>query len=414
MNDRTITFAASAGLSAPSRRWLEPVLSTWPGDQPNPTSMLVDVFLATLESDASSDPAPLPGTAFVVLGPDEPTSRIDRIVEAMHRRHLPGVVLTRNPDDWQVFQRHGVIFDSLEADLPRISAMLFALGERQGAVRLLAHEIQLAQRCQGGIRSEMDRIHEELHLAASIQRDFTSSPVPRVRGLDIEVLFRPVNFVSGDVYNVRDLGDGRAAFFVADAVGHGVPAALLTMVLTSSLTTSEYDAAGRQGLLEPAEVLARLNKRMCASCFGSGRFATAVYGVVDSNARTVTVAGAGHPMPVVLSPHQPREIETNGPLLGVFGEAEFDQCTVSLADDETLLVYTDGLDAALPAQPGSAMGPRRLEWLRDIARMRAQAVHAGASLILAELQGMLDAQSGSLHQNDDVTAVCIAPTRMAA
>jgi sigma-B regulation protein RsbU (phosphoserine phosphatase) len=283
--------------------------------------------------------------------------------------------------------------------------MLFALSERQGTVAALAREVAITQRCQGGIRSEMDRIHEELHLAAAVQREFTSAPLPRVEGMEFGVLFRPVNFVSGDVYNVRSLGDGKAAFFMADAVGHGVPAALLTMVLTSSLNTTENGE-----VLEPSEVLRQLNERMCASCLGSGRFATALYGVVDARSGEVKVAGAGHPWPVRVSRGGAMEVKTEGPLLGVFPGAEFTQARFGLGPGDTLLLYTDGFEAMFPEREIEDEWAGRA-YLRELTRL----VGGERSLneCVAELEALLDEQSGSLHQADDITAVVISPRREA-
>jgi len=396
MTDPDLYFAAPGSLPTAARAWLAPVLAAWPqGDAPTARPVSVEHFLAVLETEGDG---PRRGVALLVLAPDESTATIDRLVEALQKRQLAGLILMDRPSEWRFFQRHGVIFGGRDMAPAAAAAMLFALRERQGTICLLAREIELADRCQGGMRREMDRLHEELHLAANIQREFTSSPIPVLAGLEIGVLFRPVNFVSGDIFDVRDLGDGRAAFFIADAVGHGVPAALLTMVLTNSLITGD-------GVSEfsPADVLARLNRKMCASCFGSGRFATAAYGVIDSRSRTVTVAGAGHPMPVVLGRSGVREIETSGPLLGVFGEAEFDQATFALEPDDTLLLYTDGLETLFPWKQRGGPKATRGEFLNSL--VNGDAV---SPRLLDELQTLLDAQSGSLHQADDVTALCIA------
>ncbi|MDX2131322.1 MAG: SpoIIE family protein phosphatase [Planctomycetota bacterium] len=416
MHDAHLEVGFSPGLAAAPSLQIAPILAQWPGTSP-PTvrTRLVEALLADLESAPDDAPA-LPGAALIVLAPGTAPALVDRLVEGLSRRHLPALILIDPPDDWRLLQRHGVVFDSLGADHRVAAGILFALCERQGAVRLLTHEISLAQRCQGGMRTEMDRLHEELHLAAAIQREFTTGAIPDVPGLDISVLFRPVNFVSGDIYHLRDLGAGRAAFLVADAVGHGVPAALITMVLTSGLAMSDVDDAGRARPLQPADALAALNSRLCASCFGSGRFATAVCGVIDAPARRITLAGAGHPSPIVLSKTAPREIETSGPLLGVFGDASFDQVSIDLQDDETLLVYTDGLDAAFPegllrAPSGKA---RRQVWINELCELLTPHSRGGVAPLLAELQNLLDTQSGSLHQADDVTAVCIAPRRSAA
>lgn len=384
-------------------RWLTPLKSSWPGSPPVLREVSLDTVLNELSPEARQ-PVRGDDAILALLSRDEPASQIDRLTEGLLEQQIPGVVLLEDPTDWRLVQRQGVIFESWTADPRMLAGMLFALCERQQTVRLLGREVQLALRCQGGIRHEMDRLHEELHLAASIQREFTSSPVPRVPGLDISVLFRPVNFVSGDVYNVRDLGLGKAAFLLADAVGHGVPAALLTMVLTSGLSS-----LGEHGnILAPSQVLKTLNARMCDMCLGSGRFATAVYGVIDATTREVTVAGAGHPMPIVIGETECHEIETSGPLLGVFDAAEFDQASFTLGDSESLLLYTDGLEAAFPSPASHDPKEKRGRWLSDMARaLKGDSGNPG-SRMLTELQLMLDSQAGSLHQGDDVTAVCIA------
>lgn len=409
VNTPTLYFAATGGLTAPAQRWLRPVLGAWPSMAPEWRAMLADELVEFLDpAGRGAGHDAIPGAVLAVVGPGVRPSVVDRLLEALSTRCAPAVILVEKPEDWALFQRHGVIFLAHDAGAEMIASMLYALMERQPAVRLLAHEIDLALRCQGGIRNEMDRLHEELHLAAALQRDFTSSPLPRVPGLDINVLFRPVNFVSGDVYSVREVGPSRVAFFVADAVGHGVPAALLTMVLTSSLMAAAASSAASEPH-SPAHVLARLNERLCASCLGTGRFATAVYGVIDAETRKVTVAGAGHPLPILLSGGESSEIETAGPLLGVFNDAEFDQREIALADDDMLMLYTDGLDAAFPLEASGAQRAvlKRDRWIADLARGAAGARRGATSGLLSELQHRLDVQAGSMHGGDDVTALCI-------
>jgi phosphoserine phosphatase RsbU/P len=408
----TLYFATSGNFTRPEDRWLRPVLQAWPGTvSPVHRQVHLEELLALLEGDEGGS-EPLHGVVLAAINPAEPPAVIDRLLEALARRTAAGVVLAGNPDDWRLIQRHGVIFEPHGADPARLAAMLFALMERQPALRLLAHEVTLVQRFQGGIRDEMERLQEELHLAAAIQRDFASAPVPEIPGLDVAVLYRPMSYVSGDVYSVRHLGDGRAEFFLADAVGHGVPAALLTMILTSSLLASTADRSAP----DPASVLSRLNTRLCQSCLGSGRFVTALYGVIDAASRSVTLAGAGHPLPILLSASASSEIETQGPLLGVFEDAEFDQRTFTLDDDQTLLLYTDGLDGAFPLAASGASGAtlKRDRWIAELARALDSGPGPRFARLLGELQHRLDIQTGSLHHGDDVTAVCVSPRRAAA
>src|SRR4051812_416045 len=419
MDRHTICFATSGNLTGSRARWGKPLEMAWPSpDQLELVSLGLDPLLAALFAKSAGQPGQRVTAALIVLGPSEPSRDIDRLIEALGAASVPAIFLMQDPSAWRPFQRHGVLFESLETDPVILAAMLYALAERQSAIELLSREVVLSHRCQGGIRSEMDRIHEELHLAAAIQREFTSAPLPKIEGLEFGVLFRPVNFVSGDIYNVRPLGDGKAAFFLADAVGHGVPAALLTMVLTSSLITTEATPNAGLRVLDPSEVLSRLNDRLCRSCLGSGRFATALYGVIDSRTREVKVAGAGHPWPLVVTKKGAREVRTEGPLLGVFPGADFTQATVALGDDETLLLYTDGFEAIFPARavaeaPDNPDQWQGREYLGDISRLVGAAREGDLTHVLGQLEALLDEQSGSLHQADDVTALAISPSKAA-
>lgn len=413
MARHTLCFATSGNIAGSRSRWVSPLEAAWPvGGAPEVKTLGIDALVSLLEAAREAPPAERFDAVFVVFGREETPRGIDRVVEALACANVAGVCLVSDPAQWRPFQRHGVIFESHEASPAAVAAMLYAIAERQGTVEGLAREAAIAQRCQGGIRLEMDRIHEELHLAAAVQREFTSAPIPHVEGLDFGVLFRPVNFVSGDIYNVRSLGDGKAAFFLADAVGHGVPAALLTMVLTSSLTTTEVGPGGGLRVLEPSEVLRQLNDRLCQSCLGSGRFATAVYGVVDSRRGEVKVAGAGHPWPIRLSRAGATEVRTEGPLLGVFPGAEFTQAEVELKEGDTLLLYTDGFEAMFaPSDDEAESAWAGRSYLRELTRMVGQDGEISSSL--RELEHLLDEQSGSLHQADDITALVIAPSRAA-
>lgn len=409
MRDRFIIVASSSGADRSSDSHVRAIFSRWLGEEPPRLERItLDLLLDRLEHDPSDTP---PLGVLVCTSAHESPRSLDRLVEGLLARNLPGLVLMPDPTQWASFQRHGVIFDAIDGDAGIHAALLFALTERQSCVELLSREVMLAQRCQGGISLEIDRIHDELHLAAGIQRDLVSAPLPSVPGLDLGVVFRPVNFVSGDIYSVRRLPDGSVGFLIADAVGHGVPAALLTMVITQALVTHEHEADGGVRILPPSEVLARLNKAMHDHLSDSGRFATAIYGVMNPATGQVTIAGAGHPSPLLLASGLARPITTDGPLLGIFGDALFEEARLTLAPSQTLLLYTDGLEAAFdtaPRGPGEkGCASRHMEHLLRLG-VRGEDLALGS--VLDELSRMIDLQCGSLHQGDDITVLAIAPS----
>src|SRR5262249_24713806 len=152
--------------------------------------------------------------------------------------------------------------------------------------------------------------------------------------------------VSGDIYDVIRLGDDHVGLFLADAVGHGVPAALMTMVLRQSLQPLEMRKSGSR-IRPPGEVLTQLNQAMIERQGGATRFATALYGVLDCRSRVLTLSGAGHPHPLRISSDGVcSELKTSGGLLGVFPDDTFAGIEVDLAAGDRLLFFTDGFEQA--------------------------------------------------------------------
>lgn len=396
--------------------------------------MSIRVLLEMLQESLTSEGAEIntawgsslgangPSAVFVACDDDTPRSLIDHIVDMLRQSMLGGVVVVEDAASWLEGQeeREGVMLVGRSTPPQVIAGMLHTLCERQSIVRRLSREHDLTKRCEGLIRGEMERMHHELQLAASIQREFTSRPMAVIPALDHSLLFRPVNFVSGDVCCLRELADGQVAFFVADAAGHGVPAALLTMVLSNAMDSIDGTCMeSRDGarLDQPSEVMESLNRRVCSHCRSFGWFATAVYGVLDTNSGTLLVSGAGHPPPLILGRGgSRREVETQGPVLGIDSSSEFPQVQELLAPDEALLVYTDGLEGIFPG----ASSDEPMQLLRERPHMAhlfalAQEIeeafshdaNAEASMVTRRLAGMLDEQSGSLHQGDDVTALVL-------
>jgi serine phosphatase RsbU (regulator of sigma subunit) len=116
-----------------------------------------------------------------------------------------------------------------------------------------------------------------------------------------------------------------------------------------------------------------------------------------------------------------RAIETDGPLLGVFPGVEFEETSFTLALGETLVLYSDGFETAFPDAPEASDGgafSRRLpttRYLDHFARIDEARREAGSlTEAFAQLAMAVDAQSGSLHQVDDITALAIAPAAAAA
>jgi len=288
-----------------------------------------------------------------------------------------------------------------------LACVLHTLATRQPTVRRLQTELRAAHFVHGGASAEIDKLQEELLLAGHIQREFLPKVFPDLPSVAFEVLYRPASFVSGDVYDIVRLDEHHAGFVLADAMGHGVAAALLTLFITAQMSFKRAGPDGPQ-LIPPAEALANLNLALCGSRGGPARMASAICGIIDSRDGTIRLAAAGHPHPILVSRSDGavRPVEVSGMLLGVDERCEYEHSTVQLARGDVLLLHTDGLTTPTqPGEPEQEIPPEILEAFVE-GRPLPEAV--------AQMAERLDRLAGSLHQPDDVTVIALGRTESAA
>ena len=191
----------------------------------------------------------------------------------------------------------------------------------------------------------VDNLAEQLRLAGLVQKDFLPSKLPNSNRMRWGTIYLPAEWVSGDIYDVVRLDEEHIGFYLADVVGHGMPAALLTIFLKQALVmrqTMENDYR----IFSPGEVVKNLNVRMAAQKLSGYQFATCCYCLLNINTLELTYARAGHPYPILIRNGQPPEqLEIRGSLLGVFEQAEFPQGTIQLQPGDKLLLYSDGADS---------------------------------------------------------------------
>src|SRR3954454_12688224 len=170
----------------------------------------------------------------------------------------------------------------------------------QTEITSLQDEVNLLRRRDETLGFYMNRVDEEMRLAARLQQDFLPKNVPQLGKVRFHSLYRPAGYVSGDLYDIMRLDESHVGFYMADAVGHGMPAALLTMFLKQALVTKEIDAAAYR-LLAPAQTMAKLNDALVTQNLSQATFATALYGHLDTRTLKLTFAKGGHPSPILLT-----------------------------------------------------------------------------------------------------------------
>jgi len=287
-------------------------------------------------------------------------------------------------------------------DLPALDDQIDAC---QTQIDSLHQEIDHLRSRDRAINFYMHRLDEELRLAARLQQDFLPKSLPQIGPVRFHTVYRPAGYVSGDLYDVFRLDEKHVGFYIADAVGHGVPAALLTMFIKNALVTKEI-TGGAYRLLPPAESLNRLNQTLISQNLSQATFATAVYGIIDTSACRITLARAGHPCPVILPAdptHPSRELHCDGSLLGIFPDEDYAEISLDLSPGDRLFLYTDGIELSFGS--GEAIDATR--WRSELEEFRTL---PGEDL-MARFSSHIDHETGSISPQDDLTIVLLEIAR---
>lgn len=254
---------------------------------------------------------------------------------------------------WDLLSKRAGPFICVREDVPadELAAKLNCAADLQPTILSLRAEVNRARNAREPEDRAPSALTEEMRLAARLQRDFLPRRLPEVGPVRFGVLFRPAGWVSGDIYDVTRLDETRVGFYIADAVGHGLPAALLTMFIKRGLQTKRIVGNTYQ-IVPPHISLQELNNDICQQNLSDCQFCTAVYCVLDVRRKVLTCARAGHPEPVVI--HADGNVETVkvvGSLLGVFPEETYMSQDVQLLAGDRVVLYSDGAEPALMNSP---------------------------------------------------------------
>ena len=195
------------------------------------------------------------------------------------------------------------------------------------------------------LQAAYQQIDQELELAQRIQTSFLPQTMPQVSNTRFAVHYLLCGRVGGDFYDIFRLDEKHVGFYVADAMGHGVAASLLTIFVKKGVKTKEVFGS-QYRLLPPDEVLYKLNRDLIDQQLSEQPFITMVYALFNHVDGTLQFSRAGHPYPVYVPKEgEPRLWTQEGLLLGVH-DANYPCGSHQLQTGDKLLFYTDGVDSA--------------------------------------------------------------------
>lgn len=199
---------------------------------------------------------------------------------------------------------------------------------------------------------EQKRIQAQLEIARQVQLELLPDRDPQLRNFDVSAYVFPTEEVSGDYYDWVRIFDDQIGIVVADAVGKGIPAALLMSFLRASLR------AGMQVGYAPHVALSNVSKLLWDS-IEDHQFITAIYGILDETNRTFVFSNAGHNPPLLIKPNgEHRFVEYGDTPLGMFKDVFYHQHFIRFEPGQVMVIYTDGITEAA-RETGEEYGKER-------------------------------------------------------
>jgi hypothetical protein len=222
---------------------------------------------------------------------------------------------------------------------------------------------------------------QEREIAETLQQGLVPTELPSLDGLDVAVRYEPLapmGRLGGDFFDVIVRSPDEVVIFIGDIEGKGIhSAAMVTAARHTLSATIALDPS-------PSIVFWQLNEVMRSRT--PAKMCTLAYLVMvrKDDHFELSVALAGHPPPIVLSPAgELKAIGSPCPPAGVVPTIEPREEKVLLVPGDTLIAYTDGfamgdaedlslLESILEGAPGE-----ELETLLDRLRMEMRAAGPG-------------------------------------
>ncbi len=247
--------------------------------------------------------------------------------------------------------------------------------------------------------AEKARIEQELEVAKAIQETLVPGPELVEKGaLAFAGYYQPAAQTGGDWWTWHELGDGKVLLVVGDVTGHGVPSAMITAAAKAACDVARHvegDAVTVTRLLEIMNfaIIESAQRRFVMTCFAS---------IVDTRARTVTYANAGHNFPYLFRAGDGKgefgSLMIRGNRLGDDRDSRYEAKTTDLVPGDVLVWYTDGI-VECDNHIGEEYGERRFR--ASVRKHAALSASEMRDAIVADATNYFD----QTPRKDDITMI---------
>ncbi len=191
------------------------------------------------------------------------------------------------------------------------------------------------------LKKAYDNIKEDLFLAKRIQSNFLKVNTKNFNSVELSIYYRPMMEIGGDIYDIFALNKEYYRIFLVDANGHGIKAALITMIIKS-----EYEKI-KSFELSPETVLKILNGVMIKNYSSLKEYFTCLLIDIDINKGEIIYSSAGHPYQIMIRNNSIEILECGGKIMGTDEDNDFSFKKTTIKKGDKLVLFTDGLYSEL-------------------------------------------------------------------
>lgn len=254
--------------------------------------------------------------------------------------------------EWLNQKRNGELFWEYIKLIPmkiqgedRIVATALDITDRKLVETEIIRARDQAERAKQELELERERLSSALELInreigfAELLQDYLTPERPNWKrfGIDVSVLFEPLDRVSGDIYDFFQLSPYRFRFFIADATGHGLQAGFQTMCIQT-----EYQRI-KDEMHDPGMVVYHLNESIHKTFPKEPIHYSCLVLDVDLEMRKIYYSSAGHPEPILLTGEKTQLLPVTTPIMGVLRHSNLRTSHLPIPGNFRLVLYTDGI-----------------------------------------------------------------------
>jgi hypothetical protein len=186
------------------------------------------------------------------------------------------------------------------------------------------------------VQRELDRT-TELESAARVQAALLPLGTPEIAGYEVAGMCLPSGSVGGDFFDWHAAPDGQLVLTLADVMGKGLPASIITAMVRAVMRSTARDAGPAEAVREAAATLHEDLER-------TGRLVTMCHAKLDAAHHRVHYTDAGHGLMLLVRADGSFSRPPAGGLpLGVLADEEWPEGVVELAPGDTVVAFSDGL-----------------------------------------------------------------------